>query len=48
MVYVVNQYTDVFSICFVCPTFFPLEFSKQVQRLMMVDFSKALTTQELP
>ena len=27
--------------------YFFLEFSKQVQRLMMVDFSKALTTQEL-
>ena len=28
--------------------YFFLEFSKQVQRLMMVDFSKALTTQEFP
>ena len=27
--------------------YFFLEFSKQVQCLMMVDFSKALTTQEL-
>ena len=38
----------IFDLSCLSDAIFSLEFSKQVQRLMMVDFSKTLPTQELP